>query len=328
MKILVIEDDQPTSDALMAVLTQHNYVVEVAVDGESGRSLLQMFSYDLILLDILLPKLDGITLCRKLRSQGIMTPILLLTAKDSSHDKALGLDAGADDYVVKPFETEELIARVRALLRRSGEISQPILCWGDLHLDPSSCEVSYQEQPLSLTPKEYALLELFLRHPKRVFSCAAILDHLWTYEEAPGEEAVRTHIKGLRQKLRKQGGSGDVIETVYGVGYRLRSRDPHNDEPSQADKGATEPGAIQPPSPPDSTASATLALIQEVWQQSQVRVRQQIDVIEQAIAALEAQTTSQPPSPAQPDQIRSDQIRSDQIRSPPWLNKRFRKPIR
>ncbi|MEB3293990.1 MAG: response regulator [Synechococcales bacterium] len=313
MKILVIEDDQPTSDALMAVLTQYHYVVEVAVDGESGWSLLQMFAYDLILLDILLPKLDGISLCRKLRSQGMMTPILLLTAKDSGHDKAVGLDAGADDYVVKPFDAEELIARIRALLRRSGEMSQPILCWGDLHLDPSSCEVHYQNQNIPLTPKEYALLELFLRHPKRVFSCASILDHLWSYEEAPGEEAVRTHIKCLRQKLRKQGVSGDVIETVYGVGYRLRSPENLADPPRAAAHGlleSTEPdlrndsgnqsgnGAIADVmfNQAQSNAQQTLTLIQQVWHQSRARVQQQVTVIEQAIAALESPNRLEVPS--------------------------------
>src|SRR5207237_4153528 len=132
---------------------------------------------------------------------GRQVPILLLTGCDSSHEKAIGLDAGADDYVVKPFDQEELVARVRALLRRGGATSQPVLECGNLRLDPSSCEVTYGQDLLSLTPKEYALLELFLRNSRRVFSCGMILEHLWSYADTPGEDAVRTQIKGSRLKL-------------------------------------------------------------------------------------------------------------------------------
>lgn len=139
------------------------------------------------MLDVMLPKLDGISLCRRLRSQGYQMPILLLTGRDSSHEKAIGLDAGADDYLVKPFDREELVARVRALLRRGTLTSTPVLEWGNLRFDPSSCEVTYGTRPLQLTPKEYSLLELFLRNSRRVFSCSAILDHLWSYESTPGE---------------------------------------------------------------------------------------------------------------------------------------------
>ncbi len=200
MRILIVEDDESTAQALVSVLTHQNHVVEIAVNGETGWDLIKTFSYDLMLLDVAVPDLDGVALCRRIRARGLQTPILLLTDRESCHEKAIGLDAGADDYVVKPFDEEELEARVRALLRRGTISSQPVLEWGPLQLDPSSCEVTYNAQPLFLTPKEYALLELFLRNSRRVFSCGVILEHLWAYEETPGEEAVRTHIKGLRQK--------------------------------------------------------------------------------------------------------------------------------
>ncbi|MCU0568340.1 MAG: response regulator [Oculatellaceae cyanobacterium Prado106] len=231
MKILIIEDDALIAQTLTLILNQQNYAVEVATDGLAGWDLITAFDYDLLILDVMLPKLNGIDLCRRVRSKGLQMPILLLTGRDSGHDKAIGLDAGADDYLVKPFDGEELVARIRALLRRAGNGSAPILSWGSLQLDPSSCEVTYKAQLLPLTPKEYALLELFLRNPRRVFSCSMILEHLWTYEEMPGEEAVRTHIKGLRHKLKAAEVSSDVIETVYGIGYRLK---PLPDEQSQA----------------------------------------------------------------------------------------------
>jgi DNA-binding response OmpR family regulator/HPt (histidine-containing phosphotransfer) domain-containing protein len=225
MKILVVEDDLLVADALRSTLSSHNYAVEVANDGRAALDCIEAFKYDLLLLDVILPKLDGISLCRHIRSQGYMMPILLLTSRDSKHDRAVGLDAGADDYVIKPFDPEELSARIRALLRRGNDNVQPILTWKDLTLDPRNCEVTYQDRVLTLTPKEYALLELFLRHNRRLFSCGAILEHLWTYEDAPSEEAVRTHIKGLRQKLKGVGAPHNLVETVYGIGYRLKSFD-------------------------------------------------------------------------------------------------------
>ncbi|MDZ8237463.1 MAG: response regulator [Nostoc sp. ChiQUE01a] len=222
MKILVVEDDEFNAYALTSVLTNQNYAVEVANDGDVAWDFIQTCNFDLILLDVMLPKLDGISLCRQIRSHGLQVPILLLTGRDSSHEKAIGLDAGADDYVVKPFDQEELVARVRALLRRGSVTLQPILERGNLRLDPSSCEVNYAGNLLPLTPKEYALLELFLRNSQRVFSCGMILEHLWSYEDTPQEEAVRTHIKGLRHKLKAAGAPSDFIETVYGIGYRLK----------------------------------------------------------------------------------------------------------
>ncbi|MFW6359454.1 MAG: response regulator transcription factor [Chroococcales cyanobacterium] len=222
MKLLLIEDDERVTDALTEYLTDSNYLVNVAYDGKEGLEYAESFTYDLIVLDIMLPKIDGITVCQKLRQKGCSIPILMLTARDSATDKVIGLDAGADDYVVKPFDLQELSARIRALLRRVEVRLPPILTWGGLRLNSSSCEVTYDNQPISLTPKEYRLLELFLRNGRRVFSRSAILDHLWSFEETPTEDTVKTHIKSLRQKLKAVGAPPDFIETVYGLGYRLK----------------------------------------------------------------------------------------------------------
>lgn len=222
MKILIVEDDERLSELIAEDLTDQNYTVETAEDGLYGWELASAFHYDLILLDIMLPQLNGITLCQRLRSQENTTPILMLTARDTTTDKVVGLDAGADDYLVKPFELQELAARTRALLRRHQTNYSSTLTWGDLKLDPNRCEVTYQDILLSLTPKEYRLLEMFLRNGTRVFSRTQILDHLWAFESCPEEDTVRAHIKGLRQKLKSAGAPPDLIQTVYGLGYRLK----------------------------------------------------------------------------------------------------------
>ena len=222
MRILLVEDDQRIAIALMETLRDRQYKVDLGEDGEIAWEFLQAFSYELILLDVTLPKLNGIQLCQRLRKAGIQTPVLMLTARDSSSDKVLGLDAGADDYVVKPFDLAELTARIRALLRRGTVVLPSVLEWGDLRLDPSSYEVNYGENLLHLTPKEYQLLELFIRKNQMVLSRSLILDNLWSFEEPPGEETVKVHIKDLRKKLRIAGAPPDFIETVYGVGYRLK----------------------------------------------------------------------------------------------------------
>ncbi|MBW4622153.1 MAG: PAS domain S-box protein [Cyanosarcina radialis HA8281-LM2] len=221
MKILVVEDDRLVAQTLQILLSSHNYAVDIAADGEAGLEMADTFEYDLVLLDVGLPKLDGVSLCQKLRDRGFKTPILLLTGLDGGHQKAIALNAGADDYVVKPFDTEELIARVQALLRRGGSATLPILTWGALSVDPSSRQVTYGTHLLSLTAKEYAILELFLRNPQQVFSPRAILDRVWDSAQSPGEEAVRGHIKELRRKFTRVGAPKDSIETLYQAGYRL-----------------------------------------------------------------------------------------------------------
>ncbi|MFB2923569.1 MULTISPECIES: response regulator [Aerosakkonema] len=221
MKILLIEDDRTTADILTETLTNYHWIVKLATDGETGLQLAQTQEYDLILLDIGLPKLDGITLCKRLRSEGYENPILLLTAKDSTEAQVMGLDAGADDYIIKPFNIEILLARVRAIVRKVKTLPT-IVNYENIQLNSANAEVSCEGKTLPLTAKEYCLLELFLLNPKRIYTRRAILDRLWDFAEAPGEETVTTHIKCLRQKL-KAAGATDPIDTVYGLGYRLRS---------------------------------------------------------------------------------------------------------
>ncbi|MFB8797165.1 MAG: response regulator transcription factor [Microcoleus sp.] len=224
MKILLVEDDFRISKAIAEALTEQRYVVEMVGDGESGLAFAETGSFDLIVLDLMLPKLDGISLCRKLRQAGNKTQILMLTARDTSCDKVLGLDVGADDYVVKPFDLPELLARIRALLRRTSVVFSPVLEWERLTLNPNQCRVTYNQQSITLTPKEYALLELFLRHGSCVLSRQSILDKIWLFEESPGEETVKVHLQSLRRKLTTAGAPPNLIETVYGMGYRLNPK--------------------------------------------------------------------------------------------------------
>ncbi len=252
MKILVVEDDPTISSLIETILETHKYAVDLATDGQAGLDLSDAYEYDMILMDVSLPKKDGVSICQEIRARGNAVPILLLTGLNSPADRTRGLDAGADDYLGKPFDPDELMARIRALLRRSNVVSAPILTWDSLQLDPVSATVKFADQVVPVTPKEYALLELFLRNSKRVFSCNAILDHLWSYDGTPGEEAIRTHIKGLRQKLKKAGAAADFIETVYGIGYRLK-----------------------PLTPPAT------ALLTDAWEKFKGQVYEQVAVLEQ-----------------------------------------------
>jgi DNA-binding response OmpR family regulator len=221
MRILVVEDDALVAQALKLLLSERSYGVDIAPDGQQTLALLESFEYDLVMLDLLLPDTDGVQLCQRLRARGYSVPILLLTGQNNVAQKALALNAGADDYVVKPFDSRELLARVQALLRRGTVLPSSLLSWGELRLNPSSRQVTYGGQEVVLTPKEYGLLELLLRHSDRTFSAKVILDRVWAAEDYPGEEAVRTHVKGLRHKLRLAGAPADLIETIHRVGYRL-----------------------------------------------------------------------------------------------------------
>ncbi len=222
MKLLLVEDDIEISELLTEVLNAERYIVDVAADGEEGWDFVEFCDYDLIMLDIMLPKLNGVDLCRRLRAKDYQMPIIMLTAKDSTEDQISGLDAGADDYVVKPYKLGELLARIRALLRRRTVSASPILRWGDLSLDSNTCKVTYKERTLKLTPKEYGLLELFLRNGNNLLSRSKILDNLWSFEEPPDENTVKAHMRRLRKKLSQAGAADDFIETVYGLGYRLK----------------------------------------------------------------------------------------------------------
>lgn len=266
MKILLIDDDEQLAEELVKLLKSQNYVVDIAADGEEGWNYVQTFDYNLILLDVMLPKLDGITLCRKLRSRGYQMPVLLLTARDTCQDKVLGLDAGADDYLVKPIVLPELIARVRALLRRGVISTPPVLSWGNLRLDPAHCEISYDGSALPLTPKEYGLLELLLRSPCRVFSYDTIIGHLWSGEEPPSENTVRAHVKSLRMKLKAAGAAFDTIENVYGLGYRLKNSAP-------------------PPAPKSQSDQSVLEAVSQIWENIREKTIARVQVI-QDLASL------------------------------------------
>ncbi len=222
MRILIVEDDIQLAEMLTEVLTDRQYVVDVAKDGAVAWDWVESLEYDLIVLDVTLPKLDGVSFCQQLRKRNSALPVLMLTARDTISDKITGLDAGADDYMVKPFDLQELMARIRALLRRGGTVATPSLSWGSLHLNPSTYEVTYKEHPLHLTPKEYALLELLISSGRRVLSRAGIIQRIWSLSDPPTEETVKSHIKSLRMKLRAVGAPEDLIETVHGLGYRMK----------------------------------------------------------------------------------------------------------
>jgi DNA-binding response OmpR family regulator len=222
MRILIVEDDVQIADMLAEALGNHQYVVDIAKDGELAWNWLGVYEYDLILLDVTLPKINGIRLCQQLRDRRFNVPVLMLTARDTLEDKVIGLDAGADVYMVKPFDLEELLAQIRALLRRGSASVQSTLHWDGLSLNSSTYEVSYQEQPLNLTRKEFTLLELLVTNGRRVLSRPGIIDRMWSLEEAPTEDAVKAHIRTLRQKLRTAGAPEDFIETVHGLGYRMK----------------------------------------------------------------------------------------------------------
>jgi DNA-binding response OmpR family regulator len=292
MKILLVEDDE----ALVAVLTRNlvaqHYVVDHVRDGEKGWTYCTTFEYDLIVLDIVLPKLDGINLCRRLRAKGYSMPIMLLTTQDNSTAKVQGLDAGADDYVVKPFDQAELLARLRALLRRGANHPFPWLAWGDLLLNPSTYEVSYNGQMLTLTTKEYDLLEILLRDSQHVFSSDELIDRLWSSEEFPSEATVRSHIRRVRHKLTAVGAPPDFIATLHGRGYYLKAAE------AEAAIGDNQPS---PPSNLAASACPTAALTRPTHAaQPQDAASPSADEQQQYVKFLnETWTTTQPKSLAQ-----------------------------
>ncbi|MGA9378385.1 MAG: response regulator [Phormidium sp.] len=291
MKILLVEDDETTAYVLAQELSTHHYTVETTGDGQMGLELAQAFHYDLIVLDIMLPNLDGISICRKLRSQGSQIPILLLSGKEDSSDRVMGLEAGADDYVVKPYKLLELIARIQALLRRGNSKLTTVLTWEKLQLYPDAYQVTYEGTFVHLTPKEYSILELFLRNPQRIFSRSAILDHIWPSGEFPQEEAVYTQVKGLRQKLKTAGMSTNLIETVYGLGYRLKAL-PEDFPSTRMSPEEVKPVEARshsaPVAPADKFQAQTKvqAIMQEIWVKFLKSWEMQIIVFKEAIAQL------------------------------------------
>jgi DNA-binding response OmpR family regulator len=222
MKILLIADDDSLIDLLTRSLGSQHHIVDAVKDGEVGWTYASTFDYDLVILDVQLPKLDGLSICQRLRSEGYELPILFLTDRDSAKAKIQGLDAGADDYVVKPFDINELLARVRALLRRGSGNPLPLLSWGNLMLNPSTYDVTYSGCPVDLTAKEYNLLELFMRESDRIFSSDEIINRLWSSDSFPAEATVRSHLRKLRHKLQTAGAPPNIICTAHGRGYFLQ----------------------------------------------------------------------------------------------------------
>lgn len=221
MRILVIEDNHRLNSSLTASLVHEGYSVDSAYDGQEGQDLAELTAYDLILLDIMLPEKDGLEVCRDLRRRRVHTPILLLTARDSVDDRVQGLDYGADDYLVKPFAMRELLARLRALLRRQQPYKQGQLTIGDLALDPITHTVERDGRSLELTPKEFALLEFLMYHPNQVVTRDMIEQHIWNYDFECESNVIDVYIRRLRRKIDDPF-AVKLLTTVRGVGYRLQ----------------------------------------------------------------------------------------------------------
>ena len=221
MRILVVEDNHRLNHSLTSSLVHEGYSVDSAYDGQEGQDLAEMTPYDLILLDILLPQKDGLEVCRDLRRRRIQTPILLLTARDSVDDRVQGLDCGADDYLVKPFAMRELLARLRALLRRHQPYKQGQLEMGSLVIDPITHTVEREGRPLDLTPKEFALLEYLMYHPNQVVTREMIEQHIWNYDFECESNVIDVYVRRLRRKIDDPF-AVKLLTTVRGVGYRLQ----------------------------------------------------------------------------------------------------------
>ena len=222
MRILVVEDDSELGPSLTQRLVSQHYIVDLVADGEAGLHAALAVPYDLLIVDVLLPGRNGFDLCRNLREQRQVVPILLLTALGEVEQRIAGLDAGADDYLCKPFEFGELEARVRALLRRDRPEKTPVLHCGDVTLDTRTHEVRRGGQVVPLTGKEYALLECFLRHPRQVLRRATLVEHVWDFEAEHLSNVLEVFIANVRRKL----GEPEIIHTVRGVGYQLREPQP------------------------------------------------------------------------------------------------------
>ncbi|MDA0184697.1 response regulator transcription factor [Solirubrobacter phytolaccae] len=218
MRILVVDDEPSVRDALDRALRMDGYKVQVAADGREALDALADQPPDAIVLDVLMPEPDGLEVCRRLRAAGDHTPVLMLTARDAVPDRVAGLDAGADDYLIKPFALEELGARLRALLRRTGTPNADILRYADLKLDPAGHTVTRGASPIELTRTEYLLLELLLRHPRQVLTRTQIFEQVWGYDFGPSSNSLEVYVGYLRRKL----GEPRLIQTVRGVGYVLR----------------------------------------------------------------------------------------------------------
>ena len=220
MKILVIEDDRKVAGFIEQGLREEGYAVDIAPDGEEGTMLAHVYDYDVIILDVVMPKKSGLQVAAELRREGRGTPILMLTARDTTEDIVRGLDIGADDYLTKPFRFDELLARVRALVRRGGARRTELLTYGTLELDRLKHKVHVGGKPLDLSPKEFHLLEHFLLHPEEVVRRTELLEKVWDMHFDPESNVVDVHVGNLRRKLRKAADQ-ELIHTVRGVGFKL-----------------------------------------------------------------------------------------------------------
>lgn len=223
-KILVVEDDIEVRESLEDALTEQNHVVDCVETGDSGREYLKSYEYDLIILDWNLPGMDGPQILRLYRSEGGTSPVLMLTGNREIEDKEQGFDAGADDYLTKPFDVREFRVRVKALLRRTSVATTNELKVGNLRLDPDNVEVSLGDKEIKLYPREFKLLEFLMRHPNQVFSSEHLMDRVWTADEEISPESVRASIKRLRKAIKLEDGES-MIENIYGIGYKLKSSD-------------------------------------------------------------------------------------------------------
>ena len=224
MKLLVVEDDRKVASFIEQGLREEGYAVDVAKDGEEATMLAHVYEYDMIVLDVMLPKKPGLQLAAELRREGRPTPILMLTARDTTEDVVRGLDAGADDYLTKPFKFDELLARVRALVRRGGSGRTELLCYGPVELDRLKHKVRVDRKTLELTPKEFHLLQHFLLHPEEVVRRTELLEKVWDMHFDPESNVVDVHVGNLRRKLREASGL-EMVHTVRGVGFRLELPD-------------------------------------------------------------------------------------------------------
>lgn len=286
MKLLLADYNEGFVTALTQELASQHQIVDVVNDGEAGWTYVTNFEYDLIIWAIALPLLPGISFCQRFRAEGFTTPILLLTTEEvSSSQTVAALDAGADDCVGVTCAFAELSARIRVLTRRNSDNPFPFLAWGELLLNPSTCEVSYDSKPLTLAAKEYELLELLLRDSQHVFSCEEILDHLWSSEEFPVEATVRSHIRRLRKKLQTVGAPSDFIATLHGRGYYLKP--PPEEFANLPTTMFSEP-----------QAASSLFSHLHTWDLPHTQLQQDVATVAQLLTAVEANDATPEPRQA------------------------------